>query len=325
MVLSLAALRVRLIYKMRRERLLVARWRPLFARACVEVPQSLPPLARRDRLLFLHLWNHYRQSLRGEVERNLNELGGRVGIERVAKSLLRRRGVRPRLLGATALGYLRSESAWPDLLKLARDVNPILALAAARALVAIDPRAAVRELMPLISSRHDWSYAQAAKLLSEAGREVIATPLLTALKDAPKSAQRRLLWLVQILGVEGAGPYTRAILRRTRDNEVIAAALRTLARPADVALVRVYVRHPEAFVRISAAQALGRLGRREDVPLLTLLLGDREWWVRYRAAQALCSLPFVSAREIVQIRERLQDRYARDMLAHVASEQPRKA
>lgn len=318
MVLAIATLRVRLLYRLRRERQLIARWRPLLARVYAEVPATLPALARRDRVLFLHLWNHYHESLRGEVKRNLNEFAQRVGAAKTARRLLKRRAMRVRLLAATSLGYLKDDSEWPTLLALTRDHNPVLALAAARALVSINTQAVVSEIVLLIAERDDWSLAQAGKLLSEAGRQAIAGPLLAALDSVPEAAQRRLLQLVQILGVEGAAPVVRRILRQSKDSELIAAGLRTLRSPADNALARNFLRHPQAFVRIAAVQALGRLGTEQDVPVITELLADRDWWVRYRAAEALCDL--LSVEQLARIGATLQDRYGRDMLRHVASE-----
>jgi hypothetical protein len=62
------------------------------------------------------------------------------------------------------------------------------------------------------------------------------------------------------------------------------------------------------------------MGRPEDAGRLEKLLGDEEWWVRYRAAKAVVRLPRMSALDLEQIRRRLQDQYARDILGQAMAE-----
>ena len=50
------------------------------------------------------------------------------------------------------------------------------------------------------------------------------------------------------------------------------------------------------------------------------MLADDEWWVRYRAAKALVRLPGVGAPELEQVRARLLDPYARDILGQAVAE-----
>jgi HEAT repeat protein len=71
---------------------------------------------------------------------------------------------------------------------------------------------------------------------------------------------------------------------------------------------------------MQAAKLLGRMGRAEDAGRLEKLLADAEWWVRFRAAKALVHLPVLGPRDLEQIRMRLLDRYARDILGQVIAE-----
>ena len=59
---------------------------------------------------------------------------------------------------------------------------------------------------------------------------------------------------------------------------------------------------------------------RREVAALEKLLADEEWWVRFRAAKALVGLPGLGARSLEQVRMRLIDRYARDILGQVIAE-----
>jgi HEAT repeat protein len=62
------------------------------------------------------------------------------------------------------------------------------------------------------------------------------------------------------------------------------------------------------------------MARKEDAGRLEKLLADEEWWVRYRAAKALVRLAGVTAAELEQIRARVHDGQARDILDQAIAE-----
>ena len=110
-------------------------------------------------------------------------------------------------------------------------------------------------------------------------------------------------------------------LLQSRNNpEVLAAALKIATGHAAVPRIDELLAHPAWYVRMQAAKLVGRMGRTDDANRLEKLLADEEWWVRFRAAKALVRLPGLSAADLEQIRMRLNDRYARDILGQAMAE-----
>ena len=313
-------LRVQLILRRRREQRLAALWQPLFAQSMAVLPQSLPPIARSDWDAFLRLWNNTQESLSGESKHKLNQLAWACGVSHAAQQLLSQNSMRARLIAVTALGHLQEKNAWARLRRMADDPHPLLSLAAARALMQIDAKTALTELLPLFTRRHDWPLNKIASMISEAGADAVTGPLTLAVESAAPEDFPRLVRLLNVAHSEQALPAIRRILQSAADDRVISSCLQTLTDPEDVGLALAYLRHPSWFVRVQAASALGRIGSKEDLDALIAPLSDPVWWVRYRAAQGLASLPQVTLDEVRQIRDRVNDRFAKDILTQVIAE-----
>jgi HEAT repeat protein len=110
------------------------------------------------------------------------------------------------------------------------------------------------------------------------------------------------------------------LLRSSSNPELLAAALKTATGHAPVPRIDELLAHPTWYVRMQAAKLVGRTGRKEDASRLERLLADEEWWVRFRAAKALVRLPGIGAADLEQIRMRLHDRYAKDILGQAIAE-----
>jgi len=249
--------------------------------------------------------------------------------------LLRRGDLRERLLAIVTLGQLRERAAWDQLLTMAQREGVLLSVAAARALVMIDPTKAVPELIPLLMRRADWPASRVANMLQLAGADVISDQIANAaLKSAleerepnangnDKSATKdpaRLVRYLELAYNVAALPAARAIAELSQDPEVLAACLRLLNSGDDLPVVRECLSHEDSRVRVQAAAALGRLGEDDDEERLVPMLSDREWWVRYRAAQALSRLPHMREPKLKTIQAAQSDAFARDMLAQVMAE-----
>jgi HEAT repeat protein len=243
-----------------------------------------------------------------------------VGIERLARAMLNRRGLRERLLAVCALGQMRDNWSWDRLLELVRGSHLALSLAAARALVQINAKAAIPLLLPLMASREDWSPSVVVHMLQEAGADDVSGPLVKAALEVPPEQAHRLVRYFGVAHSQAAVPAVRQLIRRTTDVECLVACLRVFSDAGDLETVRRYLTHPTWEVRVQAVIALGRMGTPEDEASLVLLLSDPEWWVRYRAAHALHELPPADATRFDRIALRLDDRFARDMLVHVHAE-----
>jgi HEAT repeat protein len=279
-------------------------------------------VTRADETPLLTLWNHAQESVRGEATARLNAFARACGLERAAQRLLRKRGLYGKLLGVVTLGHLRDTSCWDALVTLAADERPVLSLCAARALMLIDAKRALPELLPAFLSRSQWPLSRVASILAEAGPDRVSAALIAAIDEEQSGRRARLVRLLDLADGEMTIPHIARMLRESEDEALLLACLKSLHLPHDVAPVRALLTHTSWRVRTQAARALGRIGSREDIPSLLPALADPVWWVRYRAAQALVALPGLDPQELAAIRSRLTDRYAVDMLEQAQAELP---
>lgn len=326
-------LRARLLMRERRRRKFLSVWQPILMNS-IEVPSvDVPRLARRDLSNFLLLWNHLHESLLDESKDHLNQIAYALSIDRIALKMLRRRNLRGRLLATVTLGQLRERGAWDELSRITQNGDAISSVAAARALVLIDPEKAIPQLISLLTSRSDWTVARVASVLQTAGADIISDPIASAaiafsLADTTKRADQpepinhaaRLVRYLQLTHSNSALTAARTIAGSSRDPEVLAASLQLLNSAEDLEIIRSCLKHEAWPVRVQAAGALGRVGEPEDERRLIALLSDKQWWVRYRAAQALSRLPSMHGPRLKSIRVKQPDPFARDMLAHVIAE-----
>jgi hypothetical protein len=325
MLLAVFALRMRLLVRRRREHDYESRWRPLLAECVFGVPERLPEVPRKLRYHFLKLWNYHHESLVGGARANLVALAERMGLERLARELMRSGDLRERLIAVVTLGHLGDRSQWHELRALVSDRSPMLSLAAARALLDIDAAATLAWLVTVMAAREDWPLARVVAMLREAGPDRVTQPLIAAVEAASRveGGQRevvRLLRMMEVAHTERVAPLAGRIARESRDPEVIAAALRLVQDPRDLDFVRTMARHEQWFVRLAALRVLGRIGGPADRVLLVERLGDPHWWVRYHAARALVALPGTRLEDLEKVRATLADRFAADMLGEAIAE-----
>lgn len=279
----------------RRRQRMVAIWRPTLAQSLMEAPALLPPIHPRDRVLFLYLWNHLQESIKGESSDELCAIVRRTGMDRVVHQYLLKGTLRQQLLAIVTLGHLKDQTAWSRLIELARDANAFRSIEAARALVRIDSQHAIPALIPLISQRADWSPLKVLAILQGAGDEHVAHALGEAAVKAEPLLAARLIRFLGSIRSHRSLPLIRPLLaRQPLHDDVLGSCLALFGQcsdPHDLPVVRQYSAHPTWFIRVQAATALGKMGVDEDAAILIGLLNDAHWWVRYRAAEALSVLP----------------------------------
>lgn len=324
-IAAIATLMVRLIVQIRKRRVAraIAKWRPLFGEAISGGNPVLPMLRPKERVPVLVLWNHLQESLRGSIRGTLVDVAKTVGVDQAARAMLRHKDLGENLIGAVTLGNLADGRAWDRLLQLAGDDRAVLASAAARALIRIDPTRAVYALAPVLTARTDWHPARVTSLLIEAGGEAAAAALTPLIANAADADIPRLVRYLESTRNTTVLPLIRLRLQSATDPEAIAAELHALGElrdPTDARYVRLLVAHESAAVRTQAAIALGRLGSRDDVALLEAMLDDPEWWVRYRAARALVALPYVDNEQMERIVRQHSSEKARAIMAHAIAE-----
>jgi len=325
--LCVLGLRARLLATQRRRDEFNAQWRPLLAQTAIcgdEDPSCADPpmLAARDRELFLVEWNIVHDLLRGDGKPRLNQLARRLGVDDDARRMLRSRRLADRLLAAVTLGHLREFSAWDPLLDMLDSENTLVSLVSARALISIDPVAAIPLVLPVIRDREDWSTPRVADLFMEAGAKAVSGPLEEAIVTCRPEQVPKLIAVLPEVALPVSDRIVSRLLREPTDDRIKSICLRILANPRDLPMVRELTTHPRWHVRMNAAVVLGRLGLPQDRDALVSLLSDPEWWVRYRSAKALLAMPFLAAAELAEIRNTVEDEFARDILDHVVAEQP---
>lgn len=316
------ASRVLLARKARREARFRDRWRAILLESVDTVPAHLPTVKPPDWYTFLALWNQFQESLRGGGQHRLKAVAIRLRMDVAARQLLQGGSVSQRLMAIVTLGQLGDHDSWGTLARLSAGEHPVLSLAAARSLILIDAGRAIDALLPALITRTDWPVSRLQLILGEAEPARI-TPSLVAAVDVTDAARLpRLLALLDCAQGRAAAGKILEVLRRTTDDEVVVACLKSAHVPRERELLAGLTRHSSWQVRTQAARAFGMAAKAGDEKLLLSLLSDRVWWVRYRAAQALVRLPFLSREDLLRLRSKVADKFGKNMLDQVMAERP---
>lgn len=318
------ALRVSHILHARTRQRLQEVWWPVFADAALSDNHAgsarLPTTRRRQLPLVLREWCSFRNNVRGGAADRLNVLAQRAGLLDLARSGLDQRALGSKLLCVQAVGLLQDHASWDAIRSLLQHQSIALSISAATALVDIDARRAIPEVMPLVCSNSNWPQTQVAKLLANAGPDNVSDALCAAISDSTDDVAARLLRYADCISTSQLNQLTERLLAERQDPNLLAAALKAARGLSSPETVVALTRHKAWFVRMQAAAVLGQFGTRSSIRQLEPLLSDTEWWVRYRAAQAIAALPFLGPHALRRLRERQKDRFARDMMQQVLAE-----
>jgi HEAT repeat protein len=315
-------LRFRRRLRERRRASVIAHWREILAAAVTggDAELQVPVLRRGERQEFLRLWVYTRSMVEGAAADRLIALARRLGLPGLARKQASDSHLGAKLTAIQAQGYLRDSDSFAELAAATDDVNALVSITAAEAMAAIDATRAVDRLIPKIANRRDWPRTNVFKVLQRVGSEVIGEPLYRCIRAANDDDAAYLLQFAEIAEFDVRDALAVELVRTRQNPEVLAGALKIATGHVAVPHIDELLAHPAWYVRMQAAKLLGRMGRAEDAGRLEKLLGDEEWWVRFRAAKALVRLPGLGARNLEQIRMRLIDRYARDILGQVLAE-----
>lgn len=189
------------------------------------------------------------------------------------------------------LGALQDTRVLPLALRSLDSDYPLISLAAARAIMEIDPHNGAPLLLQRLN-RPGWPLGRLRQLLQLAPLTVRNRSLSQALADAPEPLLIRLLALSHELAESDTEPAMQLALRRfPEDPLVLAQVLRLTAAPGNLPLARAALAHPHDEVRHAALGALGRLGSLKDTDLLAGHLNQDNWYNQQAAAAALMALP----------------------------------
>ena len=294
-------------------------WEPyLFARMSGE-DDAAPPLAERDKILFLMLWLRFTGYVKDEASDQLTTAARELGMEAYADRLIRSWRTSNRVVGLSAVALLANAKSVARLPVIAATADARLSYIATEALLKAEPALGLVALRQALNTR-DWFPAAMAQMIRPHGAAAFAL-VEAAVREADPLHTRRLVRLVEGLGDMAAIPILRERLPLATEPEEIAAIMHALGRMGsfdDRSLVLAQIHHANWLVRMECARALSRIGLEDDIATLILLARDSSWWVRYRAAGALYALaggPALRAHTRVE-----QDAFARQMLLHVLAE-----
>lgn len=314
---------VTLVQARRRQRFLVS-WRDVFIHSMLSqkaaTEQTLPSLSRGDHTDLLEEWNRARGIVSGSAVENLIELARRTGIPDLALKLLRKRGVRSRILAVQTFGHLRDSAHRGEIRQLVEHENTALSITAAVALVEIDPDYGASIIVPLIEQRRDWPVNRVSILLRLAGSQRVSEPLYRAIRSAEDDGRIYLLKFARLMEPEVLDALVGDLIASSNDPGVLSAALKLFSGYEGVPRLEWLTQHETWYVRMQAAKVIGRVGQEEHLQLLESMLDDPEWWVRYRAAQSIASLPFLGPNQLRKLQKKQSDRYAVDILQQAFAE-----
>lgn len=315
-------LRVHRRFHERRRARVTAFWRAVIAEAMTDGVKlgAAPPLPPRQRAEVLRLWNYTRSMIEGAAADRLVALADQLGLRQVARNQAEHGRSSARLTAIQTLGHLRDGESFAALLAATGDANTLVAITAAEALTEIDPARAVAALIPRLAERRDWPRTHVFRMLEKAGSALVSEPLYRCIRAASDDDAAYLLQYAVIAEFDVRDAIATELTASRRDPDLLAAALKVASGFEGVPRLDELLRHPAWYVRMQAAALLGRMGRTEDAVRLEKLLGDEEWWVRYRAAKALIHLPSMTGPRLEEIRTRLRDPYARDVLQQAMAE-----
>lgn len=321
-----SALMLRGFVTRRQQRQAIAdeRWLPVMLRSLRDSVEEVPRLRRRDQAAVLASWNRLASALSGDGVKRLQSFARSAGLTRAAHHLVLRGRPAEQLVATVFFGHQQDLRASAALRRLVRRPEPIVRAEAARALVRLDPASGARMVAPLLIDWEDCHPATAVAVLSDAPPEVVVDALgAEVLRTADPHRQTRILEIMGAIRSPRAADIARVLLGRTIDPELIARNLEIMGaslRPDDAVLVRRFLHHDVAFVRLRALTALSQLQARGDEWRIVGLLDDPDWWVRHRAAEATLQSPRFDRRFVELLARIHPDRYARGALDHVLTE-----
>lgn len=315
-------LRVHRRLRERRRALLVAYWRDVIANAVTGAAGdgAAPALPRAHRGEVLRLWNHTRSMIEGAAAERLIVLADRLGLRELARTQAEQARSSARLTAIQALGHLRDAESYGAILAATADDNPLIAITAAEALAEIDPERAMSVLIPKLAANRDWPRTHVFRMLEKAGSAVVSEPLYRVIRAASDADAAYLLQFAEVAEFDVRDAMASELLHSRNDPELLAAALKVASGYGGIARLDEFLHHPVWYVRMQAAALLGRVGHAGHVEQLEKCLSDEEWWVRYRAAKALVRLPALQPTDLDDIRSRLHDPYAYDVLEQAMAE-----
>ena len=182
---------------------------------------------------------------------------------------------------------------------------PLMSLAAARALLEIEPEMAIAEVLDRLDTP-GWPMGRISQLLKPAAPEVLRKEIALALDTWPSTSLPRLLQVIHALADSEFSQASRRVLQRFPEQvDLLSLILRLDDNPAIYPLAIRLCQHRSSQVRQAALIALGHTGSLADQSLLLEHLRQDDWMLQQAAAQALIHLPGMHAGLALSILDQL--------------------
>lgn len=205
----------------------------------------------------------------------------------------RSRSPETRASAVDTLGLLTAPEDSETLVAALDDPSPLVAMVAARAIAREGTGRHGAAMVAHLHRFQEWRPSYLAAMLAAFG-PAIAPELRAAVADRTRPLRVRTVACDALARLNDAdsAPMASAMLEHETDPELLAAALRLLARvghPAHLPAVRALCHSPDEPVRLAAVRALAALGDARDVDLLVESLRDPSRWVAEHAARGLAA------------------------------------
>jgi len=220
----------------------------------------------------------------------LRDMGKKLSYLQPMLQKLKHGNATDRLQNAQRLGYLRDQSAVPDLMQALEDEFPDVRLAAAQSLALLECPDAVKKILLKPHFAGEMPHERVVEVLVQFGTCAL-NPLMDVLQDPPASVET-LAIAVQACGMlraHEAVPLLEKSLQHKSPQirSCAACALAALGEVKAIAPLARLAEDPDPRVRSDVMFALGILQASNQVPLVGHALNDANWKVRHSAAQAL--------------------------------------
>ena len=308
---------------------LTRRWRNVFKTAYTgeEPPDPLPSVGPKDWFIVLQLFVQFHdvrekdKPRAHEVLPKLDAFAEEIGIDEYALRMLEKGDDADKILALNVLGHLREPRAMDSAVVLCDDEGTEVSRAAAHCALRIDPRF-IDAMLELVRERDDWVRSRVEAMLKEVHSDDLDPAMSRAIDGADEIGKQRLLDYLRFCSPGPARVICKSVLDFAKEDETVAAALRSLAPLAgenDHGLALRYTNHHSPIVLLSALRVLRKCVRYDDRDLLMNLTAHRDYWVRLRAAEAVVQL-YGETGLAQEFASEHPDRYARDAIRQALAE-----
>ncbi|MBT8147172.1 MAG: HEAT repeat domain-containing protein [Gammaproteobacteria bacterium] len=317
------------VYQRRIGDLIRERWAPVLRAARDDKPYKLPFLPRSHLPQLLELWTQHRQLAQPEQGERLDILARNLNLERSVKSILQpsvlamsEKPVWIQNMALSAVKWLNSHTLMRYVYDAADSSNLYVAVSACRCLIRLRASDYEQRVISLLF-RFPQHSAYIATELSRTDVAEILHLMEPFIDDMPSNMATNFISLADKSTDKELLPMLVRRLEKTDEGREVAILVRTVGRIGDSShrnLVTPYLQDHRYYVRTQAIKALGKIGNAQDIELLIPFLSDREWWLRYRAAKAIVRLLKQDGEAVENLRDSLEDTFAREILKHALTE-----